>query len=222
MGNENSHASWAFGVTRQTQTRTLLPQTAIEAELLDILQRHLLTPAVLTRVFATANARLRAQAAAARPRVKELRKALTQVDREITNYRRAVARGDFRSLDAALGAAEQRQTALQAELARLDGNPQQAVVQLTPAALDQRLQGLTDKLRSGVNGKVREVIQRAVSRILVGVDGDLTIEAKPGGLLGLDGPLGQVRAPEASALLVPTVHSRNGRQWTLGTMGEDV
>jgi hypothetical protein len=34
--------------------------------------------------------------------------ALTQVNREIANYTRAIARGDFTSLDAALGAAAQR------------------------------------------------------------------------------------------------------------------
>jgi hypothetical protein len=41
------------------------------------------------------------------------------------------------------------------------------------------------KLRSSVSGNVREVIQRAVTRILVDIDGGLTIEVKPGGLLGL-------------------------------------
>jgi hypothetical protein len=34
---------------------------------------------------------------------------------------------------------------------------------------------------------VREAIQQSVAGILVGVDGSLTIEAKPDGLLGLDG-----------------------------------
>jgi DNA invertase Pin-like site-specific DNA recombinase len=198
--------------------RTLLPQAVIEAELLEILQQQLLTAAVLTRVLAAANAKLRAQAAAARPRVKELRRALTQVEREITNYRRAVARGNFKSLDTALGAAEQRQTTLQAELGRLDGNPQQAVVQLTPAALDQHLQGLTEKLRSGVSGKVREVIQQAVARILVGVDGSLTIEAKPGGLLGLDGNISQVDGQEGRNLLEHGIVSPAGRQWRVTTV----
>ena len=51
---------------------------------------------------------------------------------------------------------------------------------------------MTEKLRSGANGKVREAIEQAVTRILVGVDGGLTIEARPGGLLGLDGDLSQV------------------------------
>src|SRR3974377_1701193 len=61
------------------------------------------------------------------------------------------------------------------------------VLQLTPAALELHLQRLTEKLRSGVHGKVREAIQQSIARILVGVDGSLTIEAKSGGLLGLAG-----------------------------------
>ncbi len=80
--------------------------------------------------------------------------ALTQVNREIANDTRAVARGNFTSLDAALGAAEQRRTTLQAELAKLDGY-QPAVFHLTPAALERHLEGMTEKLRSEVNGKVR-------------------------------------------------------------------
>ncbi|MCK7483942.1 MAG: hypothetical protein M0C28_48385 [Candidatus Moduliflexus flocculans] len=137
------------------------------------------------------------------------------MEREITNYRRAVARGDFKSLDTALAAAEQRQAALQAELARLDGNLQQAVFQLTPAALDQHLQGLTEKLRSGVNGKVREVIQQAVQRILVDVEGNLTIEAKPGGLLGLDRETIQMADAEGTPIRQSML--LNGRQWTVVT-----
>jgi multidrug efflux pump subunit AcrA (membrane-fusion protein) len=153
--------------------------------------------------------------------MKELRRALAQVDREIANYRRAVARGDFRSLDTALAAAEQRQATLQAELAHLDGNPQQAVVQLTPATLDQHLQGLTEKLRSGVSGKVREVIERAVSGILVGVDGSLTIEAKSGGLLGLNGIFVQVEAPDHPMPSAIARLSSAGRQWYLMGAGKE-
>jgi hypothetical protein len=43
-----------------------------------------------------------------------------------------------------------------AELARLGGNRQAAVKQLTPAALARHLEGITEKLRSGVSGKVRK------------------------------------------------------------------
>ncbi len=60
------------------------------------------------------------------------------------------------------------------------------VIQLTPAALERHLQGMTEKLRSGVNGRVREAIQQSVARILVGADGSLTIEARPYGLLGVE------------------------------------
>jgi hypothetical protein len=56
--------------------------------------------------------------------------------------------------------------------------------------LDEHLQGLTEKLRSGVSAKVREVIQGAVARSLVDVNGGRTIKAKKGGLLGLEGNLG--------------------------------
>jgi len=38
-----------------------------------------------------------------------------------------------------------------------------------------------------VNGKVREAIQQAIARILVGIDGNLMIEARPGGLLEMEG-----------------------------------
>ncbi len=56
-------------------------------------------------------------------------------------YKQAILRGQFASLETALGAAEQRRTALQVELAQLDGHQQPAVVQLMPAALERHLQG---------------------------------------------------------------------------------
>ncbi len=173
--------------------RTHLPQAAVEQELLDILLGVILTPANVERLLTAVNARLRAQATQARPRITELRKALTQVEREITNYTRAIAKGDFTSLEEALATAESRRTTLKAELAKLEGSQPTAVVQLTPAALHRHLQGMVEKLRSGVAGRVREAIQESVARILVGVDGTLTLEAKPDGLLGLKGtiaPLG--------------------------------
>ncbi len=40
--------------------------------------------------------------------MKGLRRALTQEEREIVNYTRAIARGDFASLETALTTAEQR------------------------------------------------------------------------------------------------------------------
>ncbi len=201
------------------QNSTLLPQEAIERELLEILQQAVLTPATLDRLLAVVNAKLRAQASVSRPRLKELRKALTLVDREIANFTRAIAKGDFSSLEQALTAAEQRRATIQAELAKLDGGQPSAVIQLTPTALERHLQGMTEKLRSGVNGKVREAIQQSVARILVGVDGSLTIEAKPGGLLGLEGNLGQVGDREDPTLLALTTLSTAGRQWKVIAAG---
>jgi hypothetical protein len=58
------------------------------------------------------------------------------------------------------------------------------VLQLTPAALERHLQGMTEKLRSGVNGKVREAIQQSVARIPVGDNGSLTIEGNRVGCSG--------------------------------------
>jgi len=159
------------------------------------------------------NAKLRAQVAASRSRVAELRKALAQVDRQIANYTRAIARGEFASLEAALGAAEQRRATLQAELAQLDGKQQTAIIQLTPAALEQRLQGMTEKLRSGVNGKVREVLEQSLARILVGVDGSLTIEATPAGLLGRKDLLGAAEGEETESKLVPSTYSSGRCRW---------
>ncbi len=65
--------------TAVCQNATLLPQAAIERDLLEILQQAVLTPAMLDRLLTEVNARLRAQATVSRPRIKELRKALTQV-----------------------------------------------------------------------------------------------------------------------------------------------
>jgi hypothetical protein len=142
-------ASHARRGTSVCPNRTLLPQTAVARELLEILQPQILTPITPDQVLAAVNARLPVQATVARPRVRELQRALTRVTREIANDTRAIGKGDFSLPDQALGAAEQRRSALQAELARRDGN-QPAVLQLPLAALEGHLQGLTEKLRSGV------------------------------------------------------------------------
>jgi hypothetical protein len=92
-----------------------------------------------------------------------------------------------------------------------------AVLQFAPAALERHLQGMTEKLRSGVNGKVREAIQQSVARILMGVDGSLTIEAKADGLLGLEGNLGQLECRGGRSLTEPSTLSAPGGQWRLIT-----
>ena len=64
---------------------------------------------------------------------------------------------------------------------------------MTPGALERHLQGLTDELRSGVRGKMRDAIERTVGKIVVDANGTMTIEARPDGLLGIEGrfvPLG--------------------------------
>jgi site-specific DNA recombinase len=167
--------------------RTYLPLETIERELLDLLLAEVLTPATTARLLTEVNAQLRAQAAGVRPRLKELKGALVRVEREITNFTRAVGRGDFASLEGALKGAESRRAALVAELAELERKQAPGVLQLTPAALQGHLEGLAEKLRCGLPGRVREAIEQTVGKILVEADGTLTIQARPDGLLGLEG-----------------------------------
>jgi hypothetical protein len=54
-----------------------------------------------------------------------------------------------------------------------------------------------------------------VAGIVVGVDRSLTIETKPGGLLGLEGNPSQVGGQKDPTLLTPTTLSIAGRQWKL-------
>ncbi len=65
----------------------------------------------------------------------------------------------------------------------------QAELVQAPAVLDRHLQRMTEKLRSGVHGKVREATQQPIVRIVVAVDRRLLIRVKAGGLLELDGYL---------------------------------
>jgi hypothetical protein len=201
--------------------RTPFPQVEIGRELFDIPRQQLLAPIPLDRLLRAVNAKLRAQATASRPRVAELRKALAQVEQQIANYTRAIARGDFALREVALGAAEQRWPTLQAELAQLDGKQQTAIVQLTPSALEHRLQGMTEKVRSGVKGKVREAIEQSVARILVGVDGSLTAETKPGGLLGLEHGVAHMAYAEGANVLDGIVSHLN-RGWRVNHLGEQI
>jgi hypothetical protein len=198
---------------RSVTPRGLRVDEAIEREVLEILQQAVLSPATLDRLLSVINARPRAQATVSRPRIKELRKAMTAVHRDITNYTRAIAKGDFSSLEQALRAAEQRRTTLQAELAKLNGDQPSAVIQLTPAALERHLEGITDKLRSGVNGKVREAIQQSVARILVSVDGTVTPERKPDGLLGVKAIQARLDGEEGGRIIQQPLPSSSDRRW---------
>ena len=87
------------------------------------------------------------------------------------------------------------------------------MVHLTPAMLERHLEGMTEKLRSGVNGKVREAIQQSIARILVGVDGSLTIEAKPEGLLGVEGLHARLDGEEEGGLIQQTLAPSGDRRW---------
>ncbi len=69
------------------------------------------------------------------------------------------------------------------------------MVQLRRTALEQNLHVATERLRCGTDGKLREHIQQSATWILVGVDGSLTIEARPGGPLGLERPPNGFYAP---------------------------
>jgi len=62
-----------------------------------------------------------------------------------------------------------------------------AALQLTSAALERDLQGKGEKLRSGENGRIREAIQQVIARMMAGVDGSRTIQAKLEELLGTGG-----------------------------------
>ena len=76
------------------------------------------------------------------------------------------------------------------------------------------VRGLTEKFRSGVNGKVPEVIERAVSRILVIVDGSLTVEVKTGGLLGLEGIRTELDDDGTETIQQIGIRA-GGRQWNV-------
>ena len=84
---------------------------------------------------------------------------------------------------------------------------------ITPAALERHLQGMTEKLRSGVNGKVREAIQQSVARILVGVDGTVTLETKPDGLLGVKAIHVRLDGEEERGLIQQSFHPSSDRRW---------
>jgi hypothetical protein len=64
------------------------------------------------------------------------------------------------------------------------------------------------------------MIEQTVARILVGVDGSLTIEMKPGGLRALNGSAAQRHGHEGRSLLEPGIVSPGGRRWRVITAAE--
>ncbi len=139
------------------------------------------------------------------------------MEREITNYTRAVAQGDFASLETALAGAESRRATLRAELAALEQAQPMGVVQLTPAALQHHLQGIIEKLRSGVAGRVREAIEQSVAQIVVAADGTMTLVARPEGLLGVEGTSASLGRRESGPIMGQTDTILNGRHWEVVT-----
>jgi hypothetical protein len=85
---------------------------------------------------------------------------------------------------------------------------------LTPAALQGHLQGLTEKLRRGLQGRVREAIEQTIAKILVDADGTMTIEARPDGLLGIEGRFAPLGCRGTGTNVVHTV--RTGQKCWVG------
>ncbi len=100
--------------------------------------------------------------------------------------------------DSVTGAERPRRAAqrLHVEQDGVDGNQQPLVVQLTPAVLERHPQALTEKLRSGMARRVHKAIQQSSARALVGIEGWLTLEAKPGGLLEVEENMAQLGCRE--------------------------
>lgn len=70
---------------------------------------------------------------------------------------------------------------------------------------------MTEKLRSGANGKVRGAIQQSIARILVGAHGTVTVETRPDGLLDLEGNLARLDGQEGPTVFEQGIVSPGGR-----------
>ncbi len=79
-----------------------------------------------------------------------------------------------------------------------------------------RAAGAVGVRESGRRTAKQQAIRRAVAGIVVGGDGSMTIEARPGGLLGVNGTIAQVDREEG-ALIDPRTLSAGGRVWNLIT-----
>jgi hypothetical protein len=147
--------------------------------------------------------------------VRGLRRTLEQVDRQIAIYTQAIAWGELISLKADRGAAEQHRANLHTQVAQLDGKPQTAIIPRMSAALEHRLQGMTETLRSGVTGKDREAIEQSVVRIVVAVNGSMRNKENLGGLPGVDRTVGQLKGQADSTLFVLATPSTSARGWKM-------
>ncbi len=109
-------------------------------------------------------------------------------------------------------AAEARREILWREIEEAE-TTRRGMLQLTPQALERHLEGLTDKLRSGITGRVQEAIRASVEKIVVREDGSLTLVVKPEGLLGTQTAMATSGCQEAGPMLERAIQSGNGRQW---------
>jgi hypothetical protein len=160
-GSRPYYYGCAWNARRRTsvcRNSALLPREAIERELLELLLQSVLTPVTVGRLLQAVNARLWAQTELSEPWLQESREALGRVEREIENFVQAVGRGDFASLEGALKAAEARREVLRREIEEAE-NTRRGMLQLTPQALERHLEGMMEKLRSGIAGRVREAIR---------------------------------------------------------------
>jgi hypothetical protein len=158
-----------------------------------------------------------AQTDLSQPRLRGLQEALARVDREIDNFLQAVGRGDFTSLEGALKAAEAWREVLKWEIEAAE-TTRRGMLQLTPQVLEQHLESLTDKLRSGSTGRVRETLRASVEKIMVGEDGSLTLQVRPEGLLGTGAGTADSNRRGTGTTLERTMQSGTGRQWkVIGT-----
>ncbi len=105
---------------------------------------------------------------------------LDRCDQEIENYTPAVARGDFSSPVHALRKAEAQRDVLRRGITQLHRGARGAL-QSTATCPTAASGGLTEKLRSGDTGRVREGIRTSAEMIVVDEDGTLSMEVKPGG-----------------------------------------
>ncbi len=121
-------------------------------------------------------------------------------------------------MEGALKAAEARREVLRREIEEAE-NIRRGMLQLTPQVLERHLEGLVEKLRSGMTGRVREAIRASVKKILVSEDGSLTLEVRPEGLLGAQTAIADSGCRKTGPILERTIPSNTGRQWKVIGVG---
>ena len=93
---------------------------------------------------------------------------------------------------------------------------------MTPQVLERHLEGLVERLRGGVAGRVREAIEQSVAQIVVAADGTMTLVAKPDGLLGVEGTSASLGCCESGPIMDRAIRSVTGRQWKVIGIGRGI